>query len=159
MPLGIKPTVDFAFKRVFGTPENRPILRALLNAVLQPVEPIVEIHLVNPFSYQEFEGDKLSVLDVRAWDAAGRWLNIEMQVSVYPGLLQRLAYYASALYVDQLQAGENYALLRPAISICLLRGVLFSDTRVPHHRFRLFDPQHGRELPEAIEVHTLELGT
>lgn len=157
MRLGIKPTVDFAFKRIFGTPENRPILRALLHAVLQPVEPIVELHLLNPFSYQEFEGDKLSVLDVRVWDAAGRWLNVEMQVSVYPELLQRLAYYAAALYVDQLQAGESYALLRPAVSICLLRGVLFSDTLVPHHRFRLIDPQHSRELPGAIEVHTVEL--
>ena len=97
------------------------------------------------------------MLDIRARDAAGRWLNIEMQVSVFPGLLQRLAYYVCALYVDQLQTGQNYALLRPAISICLLNQVLFPDIPVPHHRFRLIDSEHHRELPGAIEVHTVEL--
>ena len=92
-----------------------------------------------------------------ARDAEGRWLNVEMQVSVVPGLLQRLTYYACALYVDQLQAGQHYTQLRPAISICLLRQLLLSDTPVPHHRFRLVDPEHGRELLDGIEVHTVEL--
>jgi hypothetical protein len=33
MPLGIKPIVDFVFKKVFGSPENVPILIGLLNAI------------------------------------------------------------------------------------------------------------------------------
>ncbi len=65
MPLGIKPTVDFAFKRIFGTPENVPILLELVNAVLQLADPIVDVELLNPLSYQDFEDDKLIVLDVR----------------------------------------------------------------------------------------------
>ncbi|MCU0981535.1 MAG: Rpn family recombination-promoting nuclease/putative transposase, partial [Pirellulaceae bacterium] len=28
---------------------------------------------------------------------------------------------------------------------------------IPHHRFRLADPEHGLEVSDAIEVHTLEL--
>jgi predicted transposase/invertase (TIGR01784 family) len=155
--LGIKPTVDFAFKKVFGTPENAPILEGLVNAILQLDSPIVELEILNPFSYQEFEEEKLIVLDIRARDVVGQWLNIEMQVSVVPGLLQRLTYYACGLYVDQLQAGQNYVHLRPAISICLLRHPLFLDTPVPHHRFRLVDPQHDREICGGIEVHTVEL--
>jgi predicted transposase/invertase (TIGR01784 family) len=157
MRLGIRPTVDFAFKKIFGTPENVPILLGLVNAVLQLRDPLVDVEILNPFSYQEFQNDKLIVLDIRARDAAGRWLNIEMQVSVYPGLLQRLAYYACALYVDQLQLGQHYTRLRPAISISLLNQVLFSDTPAAHHRFRLVDPEHRRQLPESIEVHTVEL--
>lgn len=155
--LGIKPTVDFAFKKIFGAPENEPVLLGLVNAVLQLRDPLVELEILNPFSYQEFEEDKLIVLDIRARDAADRWLNVEMQVSVYPGLLQRLAYYACALYVDQLQAGQHYTGLRPAISISLLNQVLFGDTPAAHHRFRLVDPEHRRVLPESIEVHTVEL--
>jgi predicted transposase/invertase (TIGR01784 family) len=58
--------------------------------------------LLNPFSYQDVADDKLIVLDIRARDSARRWLNIEMQVSVFTGLLQRLVYYACSLYVDQL---------------------------------------------------------
>ena len=28
---------------------------------------------------------------------------------------------------------------------------------VSHHRFRLVDPEHGMEIPDFIEVHTVEL--
>ena len=157
MPLGIKPTVDFVFKKVFGSPENVSVLIGLLNAILELPRPIVQVEILNPFSYQDFAADKLIVLDVRARDAEGRWLNVEMQVTVYGGLLPRLVYYACSLYVDQLQSSQNYADLRPAISICLLREDLFRDTLTPHHRFRLVDPEHARELAEAIEVHTVEL--
>ncbi len=157
MALGIKPFVDFAFKKIFGTPENVPVLVGLLNAILQLANPIEDLEILNPFSYREFEEDKLIVLDIRARDAAGRRLNIEMQVSVVPGLLQRLAYYACAMYVDQLEAGQDYAVLRPAISICLLNQTLFSNVPDPHHRFRLVDPEHHREFPAVLEVHTVEL--
>jgi predicted transposase/invertase (TIGR01784 family) len=95
--------------------------------------------------------------DIRARDSAGRWLNIEMQVSVSPGLLQRLVYYACTMYVGQLEPGQSYTDLRSAISICLLNKKLFRDDAIPHHRFRLADPEHGMEVSDAIEVHTLEL--
>ena len=133
MLLGIKPTVDFAFKKIFGSPESGPILIGLLNAILRLANPIVHVEILNPFSYQDFADDKQIVLDIRARDSAGRWLNIEMQVTVFTGLLQRLVYYACRLYVDQLGAGQNYADLRPAISICLLNKILFRDlfTRPP----------------------------
>jgi hypothetical protein len=42
MPLGIKPIVDFAFKKIFGSPENVPVLIGLLNAILRLPSPIVQ---------------------------------------------------------------------------------------------------------------------
>ena len=157
MLLGIKPTVDFVFKKVFGSPENIPVLIGLLNAILKLAHPIVHAEVLNPFSYQEFADDKLVVLDIRARDSAGRWLNIEMQVAVFAGLLQRLVYYACTMYVDQLEPGQGYADLRSAISICLLNKRLFRDDTIPHHRFRLADPEHGMEVSDSIELHTVEL--
>jgi predicted transposase/invertase (TIGR01784 family) len=115
------------------------------------------VEILNPFSYKEFADDKLIVLDIRARDSAGRCLNIEMQVSIFAGLLQRLVYYASAMYVDQLKSGGTYADLRSAISICLLDKILFPDDATAHHRFRLVDPEHGMGIPDSIEVHTVEL--
>jgi predicted transposase/invertase (TIGR01784 family) len=157
MALGIRPTVDFAFKRIFGSPENDRALVGLLNAILELREPITAVQILNPFNYQEFAEQKQIVLDVRARDQAGRWFNVEMQVTVFGELKERLVYYACSLYVDQLQAGDSYAELRPAISICLLTKVLFGDTPEPHHRFRLADQRHGRELEGTVEVHTVEL--
>ncbi len=83
MPLGIKPTVDFAFKKIFGSPGNLAALIGLLNAILQLREPIEHVEILNPFNYKEFAEDKQIVLDVRARDQTGRWLNIEMQVNVF----------------------------------------------------------------------------
>ena len=45
MPLGIRPTVDFVFKMLFGRDENTDLLIHLLNAVLMPDR----IRLVCPF--------------------------------------------------------------------------------------------------------------
>jgi hypothetical protein len=42
-----------------------------------------------------------------------------METSLPAGMSQRLAYYASALYVGQLSEGQQYSRLRPAISICV----------------------------------------
>ena len=64
MLLGIRPTNDFAFKKTFGSPENRRALISLLNAVLRPAEPIVKVRLKNPFCVQDFQDGKLSVLDI-----------------------------------------------------------------------------------------------
>jgi predicted transposase/invertase (TIGR01784 family) len=94
MPLGIRPTVDFAFKKVFGSPENAPELIGLFNAILELPQPIVAVEIQNPFSYQEVAENKRMVLDVRCRDSMGRWINVEMQVSVLVGLIQRLVYYA-----------------------------------------------------------------
>ncbi|QDS90470.1 PD-(D/E)XK nuclease family transposase [Rosistilla ulvae] len=157
MPLGIRPLVDFAFKKIFGSPENTSALIGLLNAVLKLQSPIREVTILNPFSYQEFEDAKQIVLDVRARDQSDRWLNIEMQVSIASGLLKRLTYYACSMYVDQLQSGDNYSNLNPAISICLLNKNLFTDSPQPHHRFQMLDRSSGRQLTDAIEVHTVEL--
>jgi hypothetical protein len=95
MPLGIKPTVDFAFKKIFGSPGNASVLIGLLNAILRLPSPIVRVEILNPFSYQEFAEEKLIVLDIRARDSEGRWLNVEMQVTVFGGLLERLVYNRS----------------------------------------------------------------
>ena len=157
MPLGIRPTVDFAFKKIFGSPQNSAALIGLLNAILDLEHPIDSVEVLNPFSYQEFSQSKLIVLDVRCQDSAGRWLNVEMQVSVYAGLIERLVYYACSMYVDQLTPGGNYALAASSISICLLSRALFAETDQAHHRFQMVDRESGREISNAIEVHTVEL--
>ena len=43
MALGIKAYVDFAFKKLFGSPENSVALIGLLDAILDLQEPISEV--------------------------------------------------------------------------------------------------------------------
>ncbi len=157
MAIGIDPTIDFAFKRLLGSPEHARVTVHFLNAVLHESPRITEVTILNSYLAKEFEDDKLSILDVRATDELGRQLNVEMQTSLPAGIHQRLAYYASCLYVEQLTEGDNYPALRPAISICVMDAVMFPDVADVHLDFRLRDGRHGRVLTNDLQVHTIEL--
>ena len=44
---------------------------SLLNAILVPKSPIVDVTLQNPYNLQDFKDDKLSILDIKAVDQSG----------------------------------------------------------------------------------------
>ena len=115
MVIGIRPTNDFAFKKIFGSPANKLALISLLNAILEPLIPIVDVVIQNPFSVQDFEQDKLCILDVKATDQNGAIYDIEIQITVRPGLVQRLVFYGCEEYAGQLRSGEPYTQLKPVV--------------------------------------------
>lgn len=156
MAIGIDPTIDFAFKRLLGSPEHQRVTIHFLNAVIASPR-ITEVTILNPFLAKDFEDDKLSVLDIVAIDEFGRRWNVEMQTSLPTGTRQRLAYYASSLYVEQLTEGQDYPLLRPAISICVLDTVMFPKLPDMHLDFRFREDRHGEVLTDDIQIHTIEL--
>ncbi len=158
MRIGIKPIVDFAFKKIFGTDPNKLSLISFLNAVLALGDPIVDVVIVNPYNLQDFLDDKLSILDIKAIDANGAIYAIEMQLSIFDGLVQRIVFYGCENYAGQLKAGDVYTELHPVYSICLVHGILWKDSEQVQHSFRLTDTQSGRVLDKTIEIHTLELG-
>lgn len=92
MGLGIDPTNDYVFRLAFGDPANSDLLIQLLNAILELPSPIVDVEILNPFIEREFETDKLAILDIKARDADGRLLNVEMQKSLTPAFRERLVY-------------------------------------------------------------------
>jgi predicted transposase/invertase (TIGR01784 family) len=157
-PIGIRPTNDFAFKKTFGSPENKVALISLLNAILNLPTPIMDVTIENPFNLQDFKEDKLSILDIRALDQLGAIYDIEMQLSAYSGLVKRIVFYGCEVYAGQLKAGDDYSELKPVYSICLLQGRLWHDSPKVHHAFQLVDRDSGRLLEETLEIHTLELG-
>jgi len=100
---------------------------------------------------------KLAILDVRARDDQGRWLNIEMQTSVPGELPQRLAYYAANQYVTQMREGDAYESLTPSIGICVLDGLWFSDVPSLHLDFRMRSEDPPVPLCDSLQIHLLEL--
>ncbi len=81
-----------------------------------------------------------------------------MQLSIFSGLIHRIVFYGCEIYTDQLRSGDDYALLKPAYSICLLDGVLWHDSKKVHHAFQFTDQESGRTLNDTLEIHTIELG-
>jgi predicted transposase/invertase (TIGR01784 family) len=86
----INPKTDFAFKKIFGSPGSRGILRSFLNGVLYEGEDRIEsVTIVDPYSIPRLEGMKDSYLDVRAVLHDGQHVIIEMQVLNVPGVEKR----------------------------------------------------------------------
>lgn len=156
--LGISPTNDFAYKRVFGSQANEMVLISLLNAILNLPRRIASVTIQNPFNYQDFYEDKLSILDIKAVDESGAIYDIEMQLEVHLGLIQRVIFYGCELYSGQIKSGDGYSQLKPVFAICLLEGVLWPDSHRVHNAFRLVDQESGRVLKDTIEFHILEMG-
>jgi len=152
----IDPTVDFACKMLLGDSAHSRLTIHFLNAVLRPESPIVEVDYLNPIVLQEYDSDKLSILDILAQDERGRRFDIEVQRTNQGWLPQRLTYYAATQLVDQIGEGDSYNELRPSIGICILNAKLFPDEVAYHQAFRLRS-QGGLELTDCLEIHTLEL--
>ena len=157
MSIGIDPTVDFAFKKLLGSPEFPQVTVHFLNSVLGESANVTDVTILNPIMGKDFEDDKTSLLDVLAKDASGQKLNIEMQTTLPSGICQRLAYYTSSLYVEQLHEGDDYSLLSPAISICVLSKTLFPNVPDLHLDFRMRERARGFVLTDDLQIHTIEL--
>ena len=163
-PIGISPMNDMAFKKAFGSPGNEIALISLLNAILKLLLPIVAVRIMNPYNLQDFESDKLSILDIKATDRTGATYHIEMQLTPFNGLVQRIVFYGCELYAGQLKAGDDYTKLAPVYSICIVAGILWKELKKGenaqkvHQRFRLCDLETGLVLDDTLQIHTLELG-
>ena len=155
MAIGIDPTVDFAFKKLLGSPEHPAITLHFLNAVLGGNPEITEVEILNPILDRDYDEDRLSILDISARDAHGKLFNIEMQTTLQSELPERLAYYVCSLFVGQLGRGDSYQELRPAIGICVLDGILLPDSVAIHSDFRLRSVESV--LTDHLQIHLLEL--
>lgn len=155
----VDPTVDYAFKRIFGSEATKAVLIHLLNAVLRPSagEEVEEVEIQNPFNEKDFEQDKLTVVDIKARDRKGRWFLVEMQVAAPPTYPPRLLYYWSAVYTGQLKEGEEFDKLQPVISIAFLDSRRFPKRPAYHHVFTLRDQTGEVMLTEHLQIHFIEL--
>ncbi|HET6382952.1 MAG TPA: Rpn family recombination-promoting nuclease/putative transposase [Armatimonadota bacterium] len=158
MSSGIDPKVDFAFKWLFGRLATAALLIDLLNAVLQlpSGRKIVHIEILNPFTEKAALDEKLSILDIKARDQMGRFFNVEMQMIGFAELPQRIMFYWSKLYTEQLPAGRDYSLLQPTISVCFVDGTILPGKEY-HSRFGLIDRATGAVFTEDLDIHLFEL--
>jgi predicted transposase/invertase (TIGR01784 family) len=155
MILDIDPKVDYAFKHLFGRDTTRSLLIDLLN--LSPDHLIRDVELLNPFNPKESLDDKLSILDIKARDQAGRQLNVEMQMVPNAYFRNRIVYYLAKFHQQQLHEGDDYSVLKPTSSIVFLNQVHHLETSDYHLRFRLLEENHRFPYNGDLEVHVLEL--
>jgi len=131
----------------------------VLNGVLAlPADhAIQDLELLNPFNPKEALDDKLSILDIKACDQAGRQFNVEMQLVARRHYEKRILYYWARLHQAQLREGQDYLQIQPTISISFLDHVRFPHVRDYHLHFRLLERTRYFPFAADLELHVLEL--
>ena len=125
----INPKVDYAFKKIFGSQQSKDILISFLNAIIYNGEKTIkDLTIVNPFNPGKIISLKETYLDVKAVLVDGSIVIIEMQMARRTAFNKRVAYNLSKAYANQLDKGENYPLLNPAIALTITDFILFKNT-------------------------------
>ncbi|MEK0181431.1 MAG: Rpn family recombination-promoting nuclease/putative transposase [Oscillatoriales cyanobacterium] len=150
----INPKIEFAFKKIFGSNQSKPILISFLNAMIYDGNPtIADLEIIDPYLASRVQYLKDSYLDVKARLADGATVIIEMQVLNVESFAKRVVYNTAKTYSTQLMRGEGYFKLKPVIALTITDFEMFDNDRevISHFLFkekeRLFEyPDPGMEM-------------
>ncbi len=153
----LSPTTDFAFKKIFGSPESEDILLSFLNAILgyQPPYRLAKVSIQDPYLAPKIMGMKDSFVDVRAIDEQGKHYIIEMQVLPVVSFEQRVLYNACKKYAGQIKKGDDYRLLNDVIALTVTDFLMFEHPDIVS-KFKLRD-ESGRDYSDDLELIFVEL--
>jgi predicted transposase/invertase (TIGR01784 family) len=155
----LRPSLDFVFKGIFGSEENKDeVLLNFLNQAIRETEPkpFTSLTLVNTHIDKDMIDDKRSVLDVRAKNEDGKQVNVEIQVDPQDYMSKRTLYYWAKCYEEQLKEGDSYKKLRKTITMNILVSRFLPNDRF-HNVFHLREDHTGEILVDDIEIHFFEL--
>ena len=152
----LSPKVDFVFKKIFGSEENKSVLISFLNATLKPKKEIVAVDLKNTDIEKEYLKDKFSRLDVKATTSNKETINIEIQLSDQYNMTQRTLYYWSKMYEEQMEQSDNYRKLSRTVCINILNYNYLDNDRF-HNTYRLKEIETNEELTDICEIHFIEI--
>ena len=153
----INPKTDFAFKKIFGSQESKPILIHFLNAILYQEQPIIaDLEILDPYQAPRIKGIKDTYLDVKARLTNDKTVIIEMQVLNLEGFEKRILYNAAKAFSIQLAIGEDYTLLNPVIALTITDFKMFEGKKVIS-RYVLKERESLTEYSDDIELVFAEL--
>jgi predicted transposase/invertase (TIGR01784 family) len=150
---------DYAFKRVFGAEESKPLLINFLNAILEHSEEerISDLTILDPYLAPKIQGMKDTYVDVRATLANGESVIIEMQVLNVEGFEKRILYNAAKQYVNQLSTGQNYLKLSPVIALTFTDFIMFEEFDNYQSRFTLYESTQLTPYSQELSLVFVEL--
>ena len=119
----INPFVDYGFKKLFGTEENKDLLISLLNALIGGEDPIQDLIYKNVEQIGEINGTRTNYFDVYCTTSTGAEFIVEMQNSWKPFFKDRMLYYAAKLIRNQGKKGIQQTL------DALKEGIVMNENR------------------------------
>ena len=147
-----------AFRKIFGNENRKETLISFLNAVLDfhGDQRISQVSILNPYQLPKLKGGKVTIIDVKATDQAGRTYIVEMQIGDIDGFEKRVLFYSSKSYSDQIKRADFYRKLRPVIFVGILD---FEHTQNKNYisRSQVRDIETGEQTIKDMEFTFIEL--
>ena len=106
---------------------------------------------------KEHENEKQGILDVRVLLNNQTEIDIEIQLSELRVWADRSLFYLSKMYVEQIQAGQDYDTFKKCVSIRILDFKLLSDTESFYSCFHLREDTRHTLYTDKMEFHVIEL--
>ena len=150
-------TNDYAFKRLLGSEENKPLLQNLLECILDlDPQDVIDLELMDKELTKEELSDKTGILDVKLKLTNGTVIDIEIQASWNASFVKRTLFYWSKMYTTDFKAGESYESLHKCIAINIIAdGFRLNDAI--HSAYVLQEKEVHTPLTDVLEIHFLDL--
>ncbi len=153
----INPRVDVAFKKLFGTKENKDLLISLINAIVSQEDQVVDLELLNLYDQQHFKEDRLSILYIEAEGAHAKKLNIELQITDEADYEKRIIYHWSKFYEEVCRSPQGYFKPRKVIGIHIFNFTSVMQSKQYHNAFCLTEKETRQSYFGDLELHIIEL--
>ena len=155
--LQITLTNDYAFKRLLGSEENKPLVQDLLECILDLTpQQVLDLEFMDKELTKEEFGDKTGILDVKLKLTDGTVIDIEIQASWNASFVKRTLFYWAKMYTADFKAGESYDKLHRCIAINIIAdGFRLNDAI--HSEYLLQEKTAHTVLTDVLEVHFLDL--
>lgn len=148
-------TNDYLFHIVFQ--KNQKILRGLIQSLLNlKNEEIIDIILENPITPGEAVNDKTVILDLYITLNNSKKINIEMQVLNSKDWPERSLTYLCKAF-DNLQEGQDYIDVMPAIHIGILDFTLFPEHPEFYARYAMKNIINNNIYSDKLLLNVLDL--
>ena len=151
----MSPTVDYCFKELLAYPEVR---KGFVAAILaKNPEEIEETILMPTILSKDTENGKYGILDVRVCMKNGTQMDLEMQVAPFKFWDNRVIFYLSKMYTDQIKEGHKYEDLKPCIHVSILNFNLFPEDQECIREIAFCDLTTKQKYTDLMEIYVLEL--
>ena len=150
----MSPKVDYCFKELLAYPEIRKgFVAAILN---KEPEELAETTLMPTILSKDTEDGKYGILDVRVRMKNGSQMDLEMQVAPFEFWNNRVIFYLSKMYAEQVKEGDKYKNLKPCIHVSILNFNLFHEDRTCFREIAFCDLTTKQKYTDLLEIYVLE---
>ncbi|MGI5102183.1 PD-(D/E)XK nuclease family transposase [Treponema vincentii] len=148
---------DYAFKKLFGTEENKDIMIEFLSLVTHlSQDDFDDVRIDNNEQIPRFYNDKTGRLDIKIRLNDGRKIDVEMQNTYFDYYPKRSVFYCSKMIHEHFFSGLQYMDLKKCIAINVLNS-LFKLSRKVHSVYQIRESEEQTLLDELLEIHFLDL--